>query len=136
VFVTHDIDEAIKLGDNIAVMRVGGRLAQMDTPAGLLSAPHDEFVARFIGRDRGYRALSFQPADGLRIRPLPDGGDVDTAYPYERGQPLKAALDATLTAPDGRAVVVDEHGSPVGLIEHEDVIAALRAGDRRSAGQA
>jgi osmoprotectant transport system ATP-binding protein len=135
LFVTHDIDEAIKLGDNIAVMRVGGRLAQMATPAQLLADPVDDFVAGFIGRDRGYRALSFQSADGLRIRPLPDGADVDTAYPYQRGQPLKAALDATLTAPDGRAVVVDERGSPVGLIEHEDVIAALRAGDGRAAGE-
>jgi osmoprotectant transport system ATP-binding protein len=136
VFVTHDIDEAIKLGDNIAVMRVGGRLAQMDTPAGLLAEPRDDFVARFIGRDRGYRALSFQSADGLKIRPLPEHADLDTAYPYHVGHPLKAALDATLTAPDGRAVVVDEHGAPVGLIEHEDVIEALRAGDSRPQGPA
>jgi osmoprotectant transport system ATP-binding protein len=136
VFVTHDIDEAIKLGDNIAVMRVGGRLAQMDTPAGLLAAPRDDFVARFIGRDRGYRALSFQSADGLKIRPLPESAGLDTAYPYQRGHPLKAALDATLTAPDGRAVVVDEQGAPVGVIEHEDVIDALRAGDGRPPGSA
>jgi osmoprotectant transport system ATP-binding protein len=136
VFVTHDIDEAIKLGDNIAVMRVGGQLAQMDTPAGLLANPVDDFVARFIGRDRGYRALSFHPAHDLKVRPLPDGFDLDASYPYQQGHPLKAALDATLTAPDGRAVVVDEQGSPVGLIEHEDVIEALRSADRRPAGSA
>jgi osmoprotectant transport system ATP-binding protein len=136
VFVTHDIDEAIKLGDNIVVMRVGGKLAQMDTPADLLAGPCDDFVAQFIGRDRGYRALSFQSADGLKIRPLPDRADVDTTYPYKRGHPLKAALDATLTATDGRAVVVDEQGAPVGVIEHEDVIEALRAGDGRPPGSA
>jgi len=136
VFVTHDIDEAIKLGDNIVVMRVGGRLAQMDTPADLLAAPQDDFVARFIGRDRGYRALSFQSADELKIRPLPDGADVDTSYPYQRGHPLKAALDATLTSPDGRAVVVDEDGTPVGLIDHDDVIEALRSADVRPSGPA
>jgi osmoprotectant transport system ATP-binding protein len=135
VFVTHDIDEAIKLGDNIVVLRVGGTLAQMATPAELLAHPADDFVAGFIGRDRGYRALSFVPADELTVQPLPDGAadSLDESYPYQQGRPLKAALDATLTAPDGRAVVVDEHGTPVGMIEHQDVLAAVRrAEDQRS----
>jgi osmoprotectant transport system ATP-binding protein len=136
MFVTHDIDEAIKLGDNIAVLRVGGRLAQMDTPAGLLAEPTDDFVAGFIGRDRGYRALSFVAGDDLRIQPLPGGAGVDTSYPYLRGGPLKAALDATLTSPDGRAVVVDEHGRPVGLIEHDDVVAAVRRAEAQSGKRA
>jgi osmoprotectant transport system ATP-binding protein len=129
VFVTHDIDEAIKLGDNIVVLRVGGRLAQMDSPADLLARPTDDFVAGFIGRDRGYRALSFVPGDDLEIRPL-DGADVDPSYPYRRGGPLKAALDATLTSPDGRAVVVDDGGTPVGVIDHGDVMAAVRRFER------
>jgi osmoprotectant transport system ATP-binding protein len=132
MFVTHDIDEAIKLGDNIAVLRVGGRLAQMDTPAGLLAEPADDFVAGFIGRDRGYRALSFVPGDDLRIQSLPDGIDLDTSYPYRRGRPLKAALDATLTSSDGRAVVVDDSGTPVGMIEHQDVLAAMKRAEARS----
>ena len=59
VFVTHDIDEAIKLGDQVAVLRVGGTLAQLASPAELLSRPVDAFVAGFVGRDRGYRALGF-----------------------------------------------------------------------------
>ncbi|MGH3356935.1 MAG: ABC transporter ATP-binding protein [Nocardioidaceae bacterium] len=135
VFVTHDIDEAIKLGDNIVVLRVGGQLAQMDTPADLLAHPVDDFVSGFIGRDRGYRALSFVSADNLRIRPLPDGAGADTSYPYRRGGPLKAALDATLTAPDGQAVVVDEAGEPVGLIDHEDVLAAVRRAEAHQASE-
>jgi osmoprotectant transport system ATP-binding protein len=135
LFVTHDIDEAIKLGDNIVVLRVGGQLAQMDTPAGLLANPGDDFVAEFIGRDRGYRALSFVPAEGLTVRPLPDGADLDASYPYQQGLPLKAALDATLTAPDGRAVVVDEHGHAVGMIEHEDVLAAVRRAEAAATAQ-
>lgn len=57
VFVTHDIDEAIKLGDQVAVLRVGGHLAQLASPVELLSRPIDAFVAGFVGRDRGYRAL-------------------------------------------------------------------------------
>jgi osmoprotectant transport system ATP-binding protein len=132
MFVTHDIDEAIKLGDHIAVLRVGGRLAQLDTPAGLLAEPADDFVAGFIGRDRGYRALSFVPGDDLRIQPLTNGTDLDTSYPYHRGGPLKAALDATLTSSDGRAVVVDENGTAVGMIEHHDVLAAVKRSEARS----
>ncbi len=137
VFVTHDIDEAIKLGDNIVVLRVGGTLAQMDTPVDLLARPGDDFVAGFIGRDRGYRALSFVAPDDLQVQPLPEAaGSLDTSYPYRRGGPLKAALDATLTAPDGRAVVVDEHGRPVGVIEHADVLEAVRRAEHQRADQA
>ncbi|SHK56880.1 osmoprotectant transport system ATP-binding protein [Pseudonocardia thermophila] len=63
VFVTHDIDEAIKLGDKVAVFRVGGKLAQYDEPGTLLARPADGFVDGFVGRDRGYRGLGFTFAD-------------------------------------------------------------------------
>ena len=59
VFVTHDIDEAVKLGDKVAVFRQGGYLAQYDEPGKLLSRPADDFVDGFVGRDRGYRGLGF-----------------------------------------------------------------------------
>jgi osmoprotectant transport system ATP-binding protein len=68
VFVTHDVDEAIKLGDRIAVFRTGGKLVQFDTPENLLARPADEFVAGFIGRDRGIRRLSFVKASELPLR--------------------------------------------------------------------
>ena len=71
VFVTHDIDEAVKLGDRIAVFAVGGRLAQYDAPAELLHRPADEFVAGFVGRDRGFRALGFTPAGQLPVHEEP-----------------------------------------------------------------
>ena len=58
VFVTHDIDEAIKMGDRIAILRDGGVLAQYDTPAEILRSPADEFVAQFVGADRGIKRLS------------------------------------------------------------------------------
>src|SRR4051794_26465772 len=58
VFVTHDIDEAIRLGDRIAVMREGGHLEQYADPAALLSAPATDFVADFVGADRTLRRLS------------------------------------------------------------------------------
>ncbi|GAA4716566.1 ABC transporter ATP-binding protein [Phytohabitans rumicis] len=67
VFVTHDIDEAIRLGDQVCVLKVGGRIGQYDTPANLLAAPADEFVAQFLGEDRGLRRLAFLGSDGLSL---------------------------------------------------------------------
>ena len=58
VFVTHDVDEAIRLADRVAVLNVGGVLAQYAAPAELLAAPASEFVARFLGRERGLRRLA------------------------------------------------------------------------------
>jgi osmoprotectant transport system ATP-binding protein len=71
LFVTHDIDEAVKLGDQVAVLRVGGVLAQLASPAKLLADPVDDFVAGFVGRDRGYRALSFADAPELSLADEP-----------------------------------------------------------------
>ena len=60
VFVTHDIDEAFLLGDQVVILEKGGRIAQVGSPTGILSAPANEFVASFIGADRGKRALSIR----------------------------------------------------------------------------
>ena len=60
VFVTHDIDEAIKMGDRIAVLKKGGKLAQYATPAELLTYPEDKFVEDFVGADRGLKRLALQ----------------------------------------------------------------------------
>ncbi|GCE39866.1 L-proline glycine betaine ABC transport system permease protein ProV [Rhodococcus wratislaviensis] len=70
VFVTHDIDEAVKLGDRVAVFGPGGRLQQYDAPDTVLSAPATDFVASFVGRDRGYRGLSFRAADRVPLHTL------------------------------------------------------------------
>ena len=70
VFVTHDIDEAIRLGDAVAVFGRGGALQQYDAPARLLSNPANDFVSEFIGADRGYRGLQFHPAANLTLRPI------------------------------------------------------------------
>ena len=103
-FVTHDIDEAIKLGDQVAVMRVGGKLAQFAAPAELLSRPADAFVAGFVGRDRGYRALGFAAAGDL---PLAD------ELPVAVGESLRSAKDRTQ---DGWALVVDADRRPLGWL--------------------
>jgi osmoprotectant transport system ATP-binding protein len=71
VFVTHDIDEAVKLGTMVAVLRTGGRLAQFASPAELLSDPADAFVEDFLGADRGIRRLSFFSSAGLDLLTAP-----------------------------------------------------------------
>lgn len=67
VFVTHDIDEAFLLGDQVVILERGGRVAQVGTPTEILAAPATEFVARFIGADIGKRALSVQVVDGRQV---------------------------------------------------------------------
>jgi osmoprotectant transport system ATP-binding protein len=169
LFVTHDIDEAIKLGDQVAVLRVGGVLAQLADPAYLLAHPVDDFVADFVGRDRGYRALSFQPTPRLPLKPertlllgettaglaqdwalvvddenrplgwvepqrvqgairsemLHRGGTVASA-----SGPLRAALDAALSSPSRRGVIVDDSGSLVGTVRAHEVLTAIEEAAR------
>ena len=79
ILITHDIDEAIKLGDQVAILRVGGQLAQVGTPQQLLDEPADAFVEGFVGRDRGYRSLSFLPASALELERVKVVRDVDAA---------------------------------------------------------
>ena len=71
VFVTHDIDEAFLLGDQVVILEKGARIAQKGTPEEILANPASDFVASFIGADRGKRALSIREVDGGRI--LVDG---------------------------------------------------------------
>ncbi|MDY7543657.1 MULTISPECIES: ABC transporter ATP-binding protein [unclassified Cryobacterium] len=73
VFVTHDIDEAFLLGDQIAILREGGRIAQLGTPAEILANPADDFVASFIGADRGKRALHIESQEGSDVLVDADG---------------------------------------------------------------
>ncbi|WP_026539906.1 ABC transporter ATP-binding protein [Paenarthrobacter nicotinovorans] len=70
VFVTHDIDEATVLGDKVAVFAVGGKLAQYAAPEEILRAPANDFVASFVGRDRGFRHLAFNTADAVTLHPV------------------------------------------------------------------
>ena len=173
VFVTHDIDEAIKLGDKVAVLRVGGKLAQFAPPAELLARPADAFVAGFVGRDRGYRALGFAAAGqlplndeqpvrlGAKVRAGKDVAQDDWALVVdEQNKPLgwlavgrlperaldstitedllnlggtlaaesgslRAALDAALSAPSGRGVIVHDDGSFAGTVTASRVLARI-----------
>ena len=117
VFVTHDIDEAVKLGTMVAVMRTGGRLAQFAPPAELLSHPADDFVEDFLGADRGMRRLSFFPSGGLELLTTPIVAIDSTAEQI-------AARD---TAGAPYLLVTDMEGKPLGWGEP----GGLRAGDIR-----
>jgi osmoprotectant transport system ATP-binding protein len=100
LFVTHDIDEAVKLGDKVAVLRIGGVLAQYDEPGQLLAHPVDDFVDNFVGRDRGYRGLGFLSSDAIPLGELPTVG-----------------LGAPLPIPDdGWVLVVDDEQHPQGWL--------------------
>ncbi|RNE59463.1 ABC transporter ATP-binding protein [Cryobacterium tepidiphilum] len=67
VFVTHDVEEAFLLGDQVVILREGGRVAQVGSPAEILARPADDFVARFVGADRGRRALHVVTQDGAEL---------------------------------------------------------------------
>ena len=104
ILITHDIDEAIKLGDQVAILRVGGRLAQVGTPQQVLDEPADAFVEGFVGKDRGYRSLSFLPASDLDLEKVKVVRDAESA---ETGEPTLVvdgdARPVGWASPTGRA---------------------------------
>ncbi|MDX3577292.1 MULTISPECIES: ABC transporter ATP-binding protein [unclassified Streptomyces] len=114
VFVTHDIDEAVKLGTMVAVLRTGGRLAQFAPPAELLSDPADAFVEDFLGADRGIRRLSFFSSAELELLTAPIVAVDSTAE----------QIGARATADVPYLLVTDLDGRPLGWSEPD----ALTAG--------
>ncbi|CAG6398803.1 ABC transporter ATP-binding protein [Streptomyces cocklensis] len=110
VFVTHDIDEAIKIGDMIAVMRTGGRLAQFAPPDELLSSPADAFVEDFLGTDRGIRRLSFFTSDGLQL----------TAEPVVAVDADAEQVARATAAGSPYLLLTDAEGKPLGWVAPQD----------------
>ena len=106
VFVTHDIDEAIKMGDKIAILKQGGFLAQFDTPENILSNPDSEFVSSFVGADRVLKRLSL-----LRVQDM----DLEPANGNSDGLPK---ISGALTVKDALSELIGS-GSSTGLVEGE-----------------
>jgi osmoprotectant transport system ATP-binding protein len=125
--VTHDIDEAIKLGDLVAVLQVGGLLAQFGPPDEILANPASDFVAQFVGADRGLKRLSLTRVGDLELEQAP------ADYSPQPGQPLleprttlKDALSMMLDSDVSAGVVVDADGRVLGLLTYDRIAAALR----------
>lgn len=161
-FVTHDIDEAIKLGDRVAIFRTGGHLAQIGTPQELLDNPADEFVADFVGRDRGYRGLGFITAEGLDVEPatsyvdgvdgvrlvLDDGGKpkgwsvngADGLRPlpgtFTSSDTMRYITDLAIISPAGAAVRVDDNGVVDGVVTHTAIAHHLASARKEATGEA
>jgi osmoprotectant transport system ATP-binding protein len=126
VMVTHDIDEAVRMGDRVAIFAAGGRLAQFGTPAELLGHPADEFVEDFVGATKGLRRLTvtqidpghLEPIDGVSVGDLGDTVDVTAT--------LEAAL-AVLLRSDKGVVGVRDGTRFVGVLTPNGIHKALRA---------
>jgi osmoprotectant transport system ATP-binding protein len=122
VFVTHDIDEAIKMGDRVCLLREGGVLAQYDTPEVILAAPADDFVAQFVGADRGLKRLALRQLDEISLLPVPSG---ENGHPRTSSKTtLRDALSLMLTEGSTGVVVVGENDQPTGYMTF-DVISRL-----------
>jgi osmoprotectant transport system ATP-binding protein len=126
IFVTHDIDEAIKMGDRIAILRQGGILAQYDTPEAILATPSDDFVARFVGADRGLKRLALRRLSEIDLLEAPSETLDRDALSVPMDMTFRDALSLMLTGGASSLVVVDGRGEPVGLLT-VDVLSRLLA---------
>jgi osmoprotectant transport system ATP-binding protein len=117
VFVTHDVDEAIKIGDRMAILREGGKLAQYDSPAAILQQPADEFVAQFVGADRALKALALRTLAELPLKPPHDG-----APRLPSGTTLRDALALLIAERRETLNVIDDGGEAIGGVALEDLL--------------
>jgi osmoprotectant transport system ATP-binding protein len=118
LFVTHDIDEAIKMGDRIAILHEGGKVAQYATPAEILMDPADEFVEDFVGADRALKRLALMRVGDISLWKAP------LAHPGEPSSKVRALLDE----PDVEvpyALLVDERERPLGWLSERDLTGEL-----------
>ena len=120
VFVTHDVDEAVRLGDRIVVLSDGGKLEQYAAPAALLAEPANDFVAEFVGSDRGIMRLGVTPIP-TSLSPVPPGG-VDGGPAVAADATLREALSALLEGDTGWVAVRTADGSVRGIITAADIL--------------
>ncbi|MGI8456866.1 MAG: ABC transporter ATP-binding protein [Propionibacteriaceae bacterium] len=123
VFVTHDFDEALKLGDRIAVLREKSQIAQFDTPEAILARPADDFVAGFIGAGAALKRLHFERVDSLDLgsSPQPAEPGADTV---DVSSSLHTALDL-MVGKGLQSVAVHREGRPVGRVEVQTILSRV-----------
>jgi osmoprotectant transport system ATP-binding protein len=112
VFVTHDIDEAIKMGDRIAILRQGGVLAQYDTPERILTEPADEFVAEFVGADRALKRLGLSTLADVALEPRNRRADAN-------------GLDLHTTVRDALSQLIAHGGQPLTVTGDDGQVAGM-----------
>lgn len=117
LFVTHDIDEAIKMGDLVVVMQLGGKIAQVGAPAELLAEPASDYVARFVGADRGLKRLSLYRVRDVELEPAPTA---------RVGQANREVLAQVQGSSHGFVLLVDDGERPIGWVELADLDPAGR----------
>jgi len=116
LFVTHDIDEAIKLGSRIAILRTGGQLAQYDTPRNILEKPADDFVAEFVGHDRALKALALHTLAEMTLGPPADGPQCPLTMTVREALSIAIEKHASVIA------VTDDSGKVVGSVTREELV--------------
>jgi osmoprotectant transport system ATP-binding protein len=119
IFVTHDIDEAIKMGDRIAILREGGVLAQYDTPDAILADPADDFVARFVGADRSLKRLALKRLSEIELGAV--NGSEPSGPMVSASTTLRDALALMLGEGSRQLTVVDERGRVAGRCSVEQL---------------
>ena len=128
IFVTHDFDEAVRLGDRIAVMGERSRIEQFDTPANILAAPANDYVASFIGHGAALKRLVLIPVLSASLAPSRGG----TSPRLAATATLRDAVDLLVLTGAPSLDVIDESGTPIGSLDHPAISAVLAGQAARS----
>ncbi|WP_026554469.1 ABC transporter ATP-binding protein [Arthrobacter sp. 35W] len=124
VFVTHDFDEAVRLGDRIAVLSERSQIEQFDTPANILANPANDYVSQFVGHGAALKRLGLIPVNQATLGPaVPVRGAIEVGI----NDSLRNALDLLVLSGGTPVAVVDAHGRVVGSIDIERISAVLGA---------